>query len=121
MDSILLSIYNEGKYYNPAWNHYGRKTNVVCDRCKTTQLKVCIGWNKYDLCMKCVDQISRHIREPEIDPRDMTLMMQSMFMTNMEQGMFRDDRNLTYMAQDMFDTDEYMRPRTKMMQGKFNK
>ncbi len=36
MDSVLLNVYSQGKYYNPAWTHYGRMTNVVCDRYKTT-------------------------------------------------------------------------------------
>ena len=48
MDSVLLNVYHKGKYYNPAWSHYGHHTNVICDRCKNSQLKVCIGWEKYD-------------------------------------------------------------------------
>jgi hypothetical protein len=106
MDSVILNVYNNGTYYNPAWKHYGHKTNVVCDRCKTTQLKVCIGWNKYDLCMQCIDDVSRHSCRP--DPRDMTLMVQSMF---------TEDRNMTYMSQGMYDRDLDYGSRTKMMQG----
>lgn len=113
MDSILLNVYTNGRYYNPAWSHYGRHTNVICDRCKTTQLKVCIGWEKYDLCMKCADQLSKHTEiytEDDYDNKDITFMAQNMFRDN--------NRVHTYMAQNMYG--DRNQPLTRMSQGMFH-
>ena len=53
----FMQIYKFGTYYNPAGNHYGRRTSVICDRCKRSNLNVCIGWLTYDLCLRCVQEI----------------------------------------------------------------
>lgn len=74
-NSLFSNIFRYGIYYNPASTHYAehnrnlttfgpyqefnsKPVNVVCDRCSKSNLKVCIGWNDSDLCMKCVDEIS---------------------------------------------------------------
>ena len=62
-DEILTNIYIKGKYYNPAWKHYGNETNVVCDRCKTTQLDISVGWEDYDLCILCINQLSEIFKQ----------------------------------------------------------
>jgi len=50
---------DNGTYYYPAWKHYGRKTSVFCDRCNRQNLRACIGYNNFDLCLLCVDEITR--------------------------------------------------------------
>jgi len=59
---IEQEVYKYGTYYNPASKHYSlfEDINVVCDRCNRSRLPVCIGYNEYDLCLKCVDAISDH-------------------------------------------------------------
>jgi hypothetical protein len=116
MDSVLLNIYSKGKYYNPAWSHYGRHTNVVCDRCKSSQLKVCIGWEKYDLCMKCVDQLSKYNGTQIESDYDGTRI------TMMEQRIFRDNRNqpLTRMSQGMFNIGSNLIDDNEMKDNNYN-
>lgn len=53
-------IVNNGSYYYPAWKHYGRVTTVVCDRCNKSGLKACIGFGQSDLCMICVEELTRN-------------------------------------------------------------
>lgn len=55
MNIVFQNVCKNGSYYNPAWSHYGRMTNVKCDKCGNTNLRVCIGWKKYDMCLECVD------------------------------------------------------------------
>ena len=106
IDSVLSNIYKNGKYYNPAWTHYQEGAVVSCDRCKRTQLNVCIGWKEYDMCLKCVEEMSIVVPRklvPTIkkddDWKEQTLMMQDMYRTNMQQDMYR-----TKMRQDMYRT-----------------
>lgn len=58
MDKNLIDTFNHGKYYVPANSHYNNTGDVSCDRCKTRNIKVCIGYGNTDLCMNCVDIIS---------------------------------------------------------------
>lgn len=53
-DSLLTEIITEGQFYNPASKHYGRTTDVQCDKCLRNKLDMCIGYKEYDLCLKCV-------------------------------------------------------------------
>lgn len=105
----MMNIYNYGSYYNPAYRHYGDVTNVVCDRCRRSNLDICIGWQTYDLCLKCVsdlnDQKTKHTQFVTKQPldeivtfmeqsqftkhSDKTRMCQTMFTTNMEQSIFK--------------------------------
>lgn len=48
-----------GTFYCPAWKHYGRQVNVICDRCKSERLGACIGYGQQDLCMICVHEITQ--------------------------------------------------------------
>lgn len=53
------TILNCGTFYFPSWKHYGTQVNVVCDRCYTQELVACVGYMQQDLCMSCVDQLTR--------------------------------------------------------------
>lgn len=96
---ILRNIVQYGQYYNPASSHYNTVTSVICDRCLQNNLTTCIGWDKYDLCLRCV--------------YDMTNTVQRVTVTNMEQNKFHpvpmylnnksmDNDNRTYMMQNPF-------------------
>jgi len=50
---------DHGVFYHPAWKHYGRKTSVFCDRCNRQNLRACIGYSQFDLCLLCVDELTR--------------------------------------------------------------
>lgn len=59
MEATFVSVYRNGVYYNPANSHYGNNMSTVnCDRCRKSNLKVCIGYKDLDLCMTCVDVLS---------------------------------------------------------------
>ncbi len=65
----LLNVAKNGTYYNPAYKHYGYKTNVVCDRCSRSNLSQCIGLDNADLCLKCVEILSgTHDNKPATLP-----------------------------------------------------
>lgn len=56
--SPYANIIKYGTYYFPAWKHYDHTSvDVVCDRCLTHNLKMCIGYSDQDLCLKCVDDV----------------------------------------------------------------
>mgnify|MGYP001565582938 CR=1 FL=1 len=57
---LYENIARHGAYYNPAWKHYGRHTNVVCDKCRKSNLNVCIGYMQSDLCLTCAGNITTH-------------------------------------------------------------
>lgn len=97
------NIVRHGKYYNPAHTHYGRKTNVVCDRCGRTNLDICIGYKDYDLCFNCVDIVNSIMKtnkkkKKENDFKYMTLMMDSKF--------FETKNSITRMADDLYMVDK---------------
>jgi hypothetical protein len=52
-------LLDHGTYYYPAWKHYNRKTSVFCDRCHRQNLRACIGYANFDLCLLCVDELTR--------------------------------------------------------------
>lgn len=54
----IIQICRYGKYYNPAEAHYNNGQSIVCDRCFKRNLHVCIGYDKYDLCLTCVEEIT---------------------------------------------------------------
>ena len=131
---ILANIAYHGKYYNPASNHYGSETtNVTCDKCRKNQLKTCIGWKEYDLCLPCADEITQTTSKPK--PIMVTLMLQNQFKpkppaTLMMQNQFKpnqDDEVLTFMMQNQFkpttrmEQTQYRGPRmvTKMMSSQY--
>jgi hypothetical protein len=108
MDSAIICCYKNGNYYNPAYSHYGKIVNVVCDMCHIANLKVSIGYDSTDLCMKCVDIISKKSVVYN-DRMNVTLMNQSSTrikqpVTRMEQSMYDPgyESNLSYMNQNMY-------------------
>ena len=116
IDSILMNIYKHGKYYNPAWDHYGQGAIVSCDRCQRTQLKICLGWDKYDMCLKCAEEMSllvsrKHhtfmIQDTFVDSGRRTKMRQDMYRTNMEQGMYKTNQTDKFFEDDLFDNNMY--------------
>lgn len=54
-------IYKYGTYYNPAVSHYNNNGFVKCDNCDET-LSICIGYQDQDLCMVCMDEISKNMQ-----------------------------------------------------------
>jgi hypothetical protein len=126
MDKELLDVFKYGKYYNPAYLHYNKSDAVViCDRCKRSNLKICIGHGSNDLCMICVSEIGDLVRY-KLDAPIGSRMMQTMYLpktetpvrTKMESGIYR--RPIEYTT-DM-EQDIYNIPRVaQMMQSMYNK
>ena len=52
-------VIDHGKYYKPAWLHYGRKTVVFCDRCNRVNISECFGYKNFDLCLPCANELTR--------------------------------------------------------------
>jgi hypothetical protein len=49
-----------GKYYFPASSHYNNENAIVtCDRCKRTNLSASFGLDGEDLCLTCVDDLTK--------------------------------------------------------------
>ena len=93
MDSKLIEVFKKGKYYNPASDHHlskdddsGTVINVICDRCQVNNLKICIGYKDYDLCLKCVGAIN-DLHEEKKTERVAPVNISTRKM--MGQGMFR--------------------------------
>lgn len=116
-----IKIFKNGTYYNPASSHYNTGASVICDRCKRTNLDMCIGYESYDLCFQCIQDISLQLKKPMYSPLPSpdiaTYMQQSQFQTNMEQSQYK-----TRMLQRQFrnyevDSDDDMK--TFMVQSQF--
>lgn len=58
-DDEYEQIIKNGTFYYPAWKHYGRIANVVCDKCLKNNLISCVGYVNKDLCLQCVDFITK--------------------------------------------------------------
>lgn len=56
---LMLKIYKYGTYYNPASKHYNSVVNVMCDKCYKDKLEMCIGYEDYDLCLFCIEEINK--------------------------------------------------------------
>lgn len=112
---IMLNIYKNGTYYNPAKKHYGvDSVNIVCDRCYKNNLDICIGWVSYDLCLSCVQAIHREVNRGEFP--EIIETKKPEILSKMLQSQFREDAIKTYMMQDQFR--EYS-IKTLMMQNQF--
>ena len=62
MEQIFKKIVEHGTYYFPAWKHYNNSNaNVVCDKCHENNLTASIGYDKYDLCLLCANQLSHQL------------------------------------------------------------
>lgn len=70
-ESLFFPLVHNGKYFFPAWKHYGNpQTTVVCDRCLKSNLIASIGWENRDLCMNCTEIIcNKYYGPPFIEPR----------------------------------------------------
>jgi hypothetical protein len=56
----LMVIISKGQIFCPAYLHYGSKElNISCNYCGRKNLACCVGYENYDLCMECVDKITR--------------------------------------------------------------
>ena len=57
----FASTYYFGTFYQPANLHYSGSGSVNCDKCQRTNLKSCIGYQNYDLCLECITQVEKII------------------------------------------------------------
>ncbi|AYV82002.1 MAG: hypothetical protein Homavirus2_6 [Homavirus sp.] len=123
MDDIYMKIYKYGTYYNPATNHYGAVGSVNCDRCHRKLLDICIGWQTYDLCIECIQDINQHTHVfvaknplsnplsnptasvyPTSSPNEqfLTEMRQLQFRSNDSNEQNKDPKYCSYMIQSQF-------------------
>lgn len=65
-ESSYSQIVEYGTFYFPAWKHYNRPANVVCDRCGKSNLQSCIGYSNKDLCLQCADVITGNAYAPTV-------------------------------------------------------
>ena len=54
------NVIDYGKFYYPAWKHYKVPSVVTCDCCWRQNLLCCVSYDKFDLCMSCVDELTRN-------------------------------------------------------------
>ena|SRR5579872_6181535 len=117
-EPVLKDILKYGKYYFPATSHYSYSCSVICDRCNKTNLPACIGCTlgdkTYDLCMNCVDGLTKDNKVPIIDDLPsgvVTLMMADRFDVQNQ----RDGGMVTKMMSNRFKNP----PLTRMSSDKF--
>jgi len=101
-----------GAYYNPASSRYperGSSVWVSCDRCHTNHIPCCISWNEFDMCLTCVDRVTRTLNGKKTGAQLSTNMQQSQFTgTKMQQSQYTG----TLMQQSQFSN-------TRMQQSQF--
>ena len=137
MDQIFQNIRNHGTYYLPAWKHYGKYVYVKCDRCGRNNLPESYGWDKYDLCIQCIDDISNdmplterqgQMTLPHRNINNLTRMRQNMNQSakpkrpigiDMSGNPTDDPMHMTLMVQSMYNPD-ISNTVTFMMQTMFN-
>lgn len=90
-------VIENGIFYYPAYEHYGNNEgNIICNFCSKSNLKCCIGYKDYDLCLKCSETIVNKQPNTELpinvmqdlysqDYVPMTRMKQDSVMTRMKQ------------------------------------
>jgi hypothetical protein len=97
-ESIFLEIVHNGRFFFPAWKHYGNpNTDVRCDRCFKTHLTCSIGYHDRDLCLDCAEIICN--KNTKLTPIPKPLFPHP-YITRMAQDIFKP--NLTFMSQDFF-------------------
>lgn len=58
-----MVIINRGQLFCPAYLHYGKNPlNVRCCYCGIDNLACCVGFDTYDLCMDCVNTITKSLQ-----------------------------------------------------------
>lgn len=110
-EKVFTDIVNNGIYYYPAKKHYLNHSNynnlnVVCDRCNRNNLAASIGFQKYNLCLLCVESI--------INPKN-----KNQLSTKMEQSVFQTRTNMMQNMTRNIDVDEFSDEHSLMMQGMF--
>lgn len=117
--ALNVAILERGQFYFPAGMHYGNPDGGVnCDRCRRTGLKACIGFDRFDYCLPCVETVAVVAAMPADLEIRLPRITRSVFdrtehvTTAMSQDMYR-----TLMVQDMFDR----APQTRMMQNMFRR
>lgn len=98
----LKDAYKNGQYSNPAWKRYSNtgETNIICDRCRKTNLKICIGYGKIDLCLNCVTEMQKLEERDNFTPKP--IMSDSPPLTFMMQDQFRSSMPVPMMMQRQF-------------------
>lgn len=113
----IKTVITCGKYYKPAWQHYGTKQIIRCDRCQKCPLDSCIGYDETDLCLKCVSEIEDSYREksssysPKLPPGLAIMMEQRQFKSDNKQPSSYSSRGVpagivTLMEQSQFNDDD---------------
>ncbi len=55
-ESVFFDVINHGKFFFPAWKHYGNpNADVRCDRCYKSGLRCSVGYQDKDLCLDCTE------------------------------------------------------------------
>ena len=122
--ALYTAILERGRFFYPAGVHYGNPdASVVCDRCKRSGIKTCIGYDRYDLCLPCVDQVAARLSIPTglptpIIPRSIPDPTRTEYVTLMVQDQFRprplNNEPRTRMEHDMYLTQmEYVMGKPK--------
>lgn len=57
MSDSINDIYENGKYCNPAREHF-ETNDVACRRCPASNLEMCIGYEGMALCLECIHELS---------------------------------------------------------------
>ena len=96
-DAKLRETVTHGQMYFPATNHYSHFCVVACDRCNKTNLDICIGYEKIDLCLPCAEKVANDINNSRYTYHggDLTLMESYKFYDNR-------DCDRTFMMSDKF-------------------
>lgn len=66
----FFDVYRHGTYYCPASKHYEHQYSnpiVNCDMCNKQDISICIGYNKLDLCMLCMEKITSILTKKNSD------------------------------------------------------
>ena len=109
--SLNGAILERGVFYYPAGLHYGNPdAPVTCDRCRRTGIPACIGFERYDYCVTCVDAVVHAQPTGAWRPGLGSRVAPSPVMTLMMQNDLRPPREITVpprvaaMEQGMFTT-----------------
>ena len=111
--ALNAAILERGQFYFPAGMHYGNPDGGVnCDRCRRTGLKACVGFDRFDYCLPCVEAVAAVAARPA----DMSVAAPRVPRNLPGEGPRWEDRYRTLMVQDMFEP-----PQTRMMQNMFRR
>lgn len=64
---MYYKVLEFGTFYYPAWKHYRREDAIVqCDRCGKEDIGSCLGFGQQDICMICVEELTRNNKRSKI-------------------------------------------------------